>query len=77
MGYGILIWIAAVVAQPPEQAGKGAVPEAKAAARSAASEEASVRMKDARRLLRNGRYAEAEEALTTIRSRSQERRRRV
>ena len=74
MGYGILIWIAAAVAQPPEQAGKGAVPEAKAAARSAASEEASVVHEGcavalAERAVRRGRGNAQDDSRTKPRSR--------
>ncbi len=66
MGYGIVVWIAAVMAQAPEQAGKAAAPQAEPAVKPGADEDASARWKDARRLLRNGRYAEAEEMLKTI-----------
>jgi len=66
MGYGIVVWIAAVMAQAPEQAGKAAAPQAKPAVKPGANEDASARWKEARRLLLNGRYAEAEEMLKSI-----------
>ena len=65
MAYGMLVWIAAVVAQGQEPAAKAAAPAVKAAA--PVSEETSTRLKEAQRLLRNGRYAEAEEKLKAIR----------
>ena len=65
MGYGMLVWIAAVVAQGQEPAAKAAAPAEKAA--TPVSEDTSTRLKEARRLLRNGRYAEAEEKLKAIR----------
>ncbi len=59
MGYGILIWVAAIVLQAQE-------PAAKAAVNAAADEKTSTQMKEGRRLLENGRYAEAEEKLNAI-----------
>jgi hypothetical protein len=59
MGYGILIWVAAIVLQAQEPAAKGA-------AKAAADEKSSTQMKEGRRLLENGRYAEAEEKLNAI-----------
>jgi cellulose synthase operon protein C len=65
MGYGMLVWIAAVVAQGQEPAAKAIAPADNAAA--PVGEETSTRIKEAQRLLRNGRYAEAEEKLKAIR----------
>ena len=59
MRYGILVWIAAIVLQVQE-------PDAKVAATAPLPEERSAQLKEARRLLRNGRYAEAEEKLKAI-----------
>ena len=61
MGYGIAVLVLAFVVQKPETAGKADAPPAGAEATTA-------KLKDARRLLRNGRYAEGEEALGAIES---------
>ena len=61
MAYGILVWIAAVLTQVQDPAAKKAAAPPAGAAKSATGEETSDRLKEARRLLRNGRYAEAEE----------------
>ena len=68
MGYGILIWIAAIVLQVQAPAAKGA-------ANVAADEKTSTQMKEGRRLLENGRYAEAEEKLNAIGDEAQRTRR--
>ena len=65
MAYGMLVWIAAIVAQGQEPAAKAAATAVKVAP--PASDDASKQLKEAQRLLRNGRYAEAEEKLTAIR----------
>ena len=59
MGSIIVLVMTAVVAQEP-------VPVPKTGARPTAVEAAAAKLKDAERLLRNGRYAEAEESLTAI-----------
>src|SRR5262249_33790668 len=59
MGYGIAICALAMVAQVPE-------PTQKQDSKNQRAKAISGRMGDAHRLLRNGRYAEAEEALAAI-----------
>ena len=63
MVHGVLIFLAAVVAQAAKSESKPA----------AAQEATDVKLTDARRLLRNGRYAEAEEALTAIENEAKKR----
>ncbi len=60
MGYGIVMVVATIVVQQPASK---AEEKGKAKAPSAAVE---TKLKEARRLLQNGRYAEAEEAFTAI-----------
>ena len=75
MNYGIVFWIAAVVTQVQEPAAKQpAGPTTKQAAGPAAvaakpdsTAQTAEQLKEARRLLQNGRYAEAEEKLKAIR----------
>src|SRR5271163_3042353 len=57
---GIVLVMTAIVAQAAKPAEKSEVKVEKMPAATAA------KLKDARRLLQNGRYAEAEEALTSI-----------
>ena len=70
MAYGMLVWIAAVVAQVQEPAAKQAVGQSVEASKPPGGEKTSDRVKEAQRLLRNGRYAEAEENLKEIRDAS-------
>ena len=70
MAYGIVVWIAAVLTQIQEPASKPAAAPSAGAAKAATNEETSDRLKEARRLLRNGRYAESEEKLKEIREES-------
>ncbi len=70
MAYGTLVWIAAVVAQVQEPAAKQAVGQSVEAAKPPGGEKTSDRLKEAQRLLRNGRYAEAEENLKELRDAS-------
>ena len=68
MGYGIVMVVAAIVAQQPGRQGavrEGEGPGPKAAAKADAPA-ADAELKEARRLLQNGRYAEAEEALAAV-----------
>ena len=65
MGYGMLVWIASVIAQGQAPAAKTSAPAERAA--TPVSEDTSTHLKEAQRLLRNGRYAEAEEKLKSIR----------
>ncbi len=58
MACGIMVLAMAFVAQAPDTGAKADV--------KAAAEARSTKLNDAHRLLRNGRYAEAEEALTAI-----------
>jgi tetratricopeptide (TPR) repeat protein len=68
MGYGIVMALAALVAQEP--AGKVQFEKAKAQRpkepEQAAATPADAELKEARRLLHNGRYAEAEEAFSEV-----------
>jgi cellulose synthase operon protein C len=70
MAYGILVWIATVLTQVQEPAANKADAQPAGAGKPAAGEETPDRLKEARRLLRNGRYAEAEEKLQEIREAS-------
>ena len=66
MGYGIVMVVAAVVSQqrrPASRSSRRRSPRPKAAATPADTE-----LKEARRLLHNGRYAEAEEAFAAVRT---------
>ena len=65
MAFGTLLWIAALIPLPQDPPAKQA-----AAAPPSATTNPPDRLKEARRLLRNGRYAEAEEKLTEIRDQS-------
>ncbi len=65
MAYGTLLWIAAIIALPQDPPAKKA-----ADAPPSATTNSPDRLKEARHLLRNGRYAEAEEKLTEIRDQS-------
>ncbi len=68
MGYGIVMVVAAIVAQEPGvklQFEKAKAREPKAAVKAEAPP-ADAELKEARRLLHNGRYAEAEEAFTAV-----------
>jgi tetratricopeptide (TPR) repeat protein len=70
MGYGIVMVVAAIVAQEPGgkvQLEKAKAPRPKAAAKADAPP-ADAELKAARRLLHNGRYAEAEEAFAAVRA---------
>ncbi len=58
MGYSIVVVAAAIVAQ--------AAPAPKAQEKGAAAGSVQTELKEARRLLQNGRYAEAEEAFSAI-----------
>src|SRR5579884_4133165 len=62
MGYGIVVALAAIVAQAP--AGKVQFEKARAQRPKAEAPANSEELKEARRLLHNGRYAEAEEAFS-------------
>ena len=59
MGHGIVMVVMAIVAQAAE-------PAASTGVKTPTAQAMSARRQDARRLLRNGRYAEAEEALAAI-----------
>jgi len=59
MGHGIVLVVMAIVAQAAE-------PAVKTGGQKPAAEAASTKRQDAHRLLRNGRYAEAEEALAAV-----------
>ena len=74
MGYGIVMAVAAIVAQQPApevQVEKAKAPVAKPAAKADAPN-AEAELKEARRLLYNGRYAEAEEAFAAVRGRGEQ-----
>jgi Tfp pilus assembly protein PilF len=64
MGYGLVMVVAAIVGQEP-----GAKAAAKRPA-TAVESEAEANLKEARRLLQNGRYAEAEEGLSALQGRA-------
>ncbi len=70
MGYGIVMVVAAIVAQQPRP--KAQLEKAKAQkprpAAKADAPAAEAELKEARRLLNNGRYAEAEEAFAAVRA---------
>ncbi len=70
MAYGILVWIATFLTQAQEPAAKQATAPSGGAAKPATQEEIADRLKEARRLLRNGRYAESEEKLKEVREES-------
>ena len=70
MGYGIVMVVAAVISQQAP-AGKPQFEKAKPAAK-AAEPAADKELKEARRLLHNGRYAEAEEAFAAVRAAAQQ-----
>jgi len=59
MGHGIVMVVMAIVAQAAE-------PAAAKGAKTPAAQTTSAKRQDAQRLLRNGRYAEAEEALAAV-----------